>query len=186
MTNNEIIELLQSRLSEKRFNHSIAVAEMSKTLASIYGADKDKAYLAGLVHDCMREADADEFDMFVSENNIQLSELESGSQNLWHAVLGAKFAETVIGINDNEVLNAIRYHTTGRADMSLLERVVYIADCTSADRQYNGVEAMRELAQTDLDKAVLSALNFCVEDLKRRNIVIHPDTLSAYNHFLNK
>ena len=186
MTNSEIVELLKLKLSDKRLNHSLAVADMSKKLASIYGVDEDKAYLAGLVHDCMREAGADEFEKFVSENNVELSNLESGSQNLWHAVLGAKFAEIVIGISDKEILNGIRYHTTGRADMSMLEKIVYIADCTSADRQYDGVEAMRELAQTNLDKAVLEALSFCVEDLNRRKIVIHPDTISAYNYFLNK
>lgn len=184
MTVEQIQEYLRERLSEKRMRHSLAVADMAKELAERNGADPEKAYLAGLVHDIMREAAPAQAERFMSEHGIVLTELERHAPNLWHAVLGAVAIQTELGITDPEIVLAVRYHTTGRAGMSLLERIVYVADCTSADRRYPDVEDMRRRARTNLNDAVRGSLDYCVSSLRAQGVPVHPDTLAALEEFL--
>ena len=183
MTIEQIKEYLSSTLSEKRYRHSLAVADMAYELAKIHSADADKAYLAGLVHDVMREYPADRVSEYFSENLIEWNEFERNAPNLWHAMMGANEIKVRFGIDDPDIINAVRYHTTARAGMSLLEKIIYIADCTSADRNYSDVEDYRRRARTDLDDAVKGALEFCRDSLNARGISIHPDTHAALNEF---
>ncbi len=185
MNIDEIKDYLSSVLSEKRYRHCLAVADMARELANIHSADADKAYLAGLVHDLMREYPSDRVNEYFSDNSIELTELERNAPNLWHAIMGANEIRLRFGIEDPDIINAVRYHTTARAGMSLLEKIVYIADCTSADRNYSDVEDYRRRARNDIDETVLGVLQFCRDDLCAKGIPVHPDTLAALNEFLS-
>lgn len=100
---------------------------------------------------------------------------------LWHARAGAVFIERVLGVGDPDILAAVRYHTTGRAEMSRLETVLYLADFTSSDRDYPDVDVLRRLSDEDLDRAMAYALSYTIRDLVEKNRAVHPDTLACYN-----
>lgn len=185
-TDEKIITLIRSKLNADRFNHSLNVADSAKELALRYGADADKAYTAGLLHDVMKNASPEEQLGVLSEAGIELMPVERENKKLWHAMAGAAYVKFVMGIDDRDIIRAVRYHTTGRAGMSLLERVVYLADYISADRNYNGVEDMRRLCKSDSDEAILYALTFGIPDLVSKGRVIHPDSIDLYNEVIIK
>ncbi len=110
-----------------------------------------------------------------------LTDVERSSPPLYHAMAGSAYLKTELGITDPDVLNAVRYHTTGRGGMSLLEKVIFVADFISADRDYPDVEVVRTLARQSLEKAMLYALEYTVCDLVNRKKYLHPDTVDAYN-----
>ena len=185
-TDEKIITLIRSKLSADRFNHSLNVADSAKELALSYGADVDKAYTAGLLHDVMKNASGEEQLGVLSEAGIELMPVERENKKLWHAIAGAAYVKFVMGIDDRDIIRAVRYHTTGRSGMSLLERIVYLADYISADRNYNGVEDMRRLCKSDSDEAILYALTFGIPDLVSKGRVIHPDSIDLYNEVIIK
>ena len=185
-TDEKIITLIRSKLSADRFNHSLNVADSAKELALSYGADADKAYTAGLLHDVMKNASEEEQLGVLSEAGIELMPVERENKKLWHAIAGAAYVKFVMGIDDRDIIRAVRYHTTGRSGMSLLERIVYLADYISADRNYNGVEDMRRLCKSDSDEAILYALTFGIPDLVSKGRVIHPDSIDLYNEVIIK
>ena len=185
-TDEKIITLIRSKLSADRFNHSLNVADSAKELALRYGADVDKAYTAGLLHDVMKNASEEEQLGVLSEAGIELMPVERENKKLWHAIAGAAYVKFVMGIDDRDIIRAVRYHTTGRSGMSLLERIVYLADYISADRNYNGVEDMRRLCKSDSDEAILYALTFGIPDLVSKGRVIHPDSIDLYNEVIIK
>ena len=117
----------------------------------------------------------------IEKSGILLSDADLFSPQLWHATAGFLYARDVLHIADPDVLNAIRYHTTGRADMSLLEKVVYLADLTSADREYSDVREMRNLADVDLDAAMFYDMQYIIGDLVKHGKLLHPDTLACYH-----
>ena len=185
-TDEKIITLIRSKLNADRFNHSLNVADSAKELALIYGADADKAYTAGLLHDVMKNASPEEQLGVLSEAGIELMPVERENKKLWHAIAGAAYVKFVMGIDDRDIIRAVRSHTTGRAGMSLVERIVYLADYISADRNYNGVEDMRRLCRSDSDEAILYALTFGIPDLVSKGRVIHPDSIDLYNEVIIK
>ena len=184
LSENEIIEILRRDLKPKRFEHSLCVAREAKRLAAKYGADENKAYLAGLVHDATKNHSAEKQLKIFERFGIILSDVEAGSEKLWHAISGAAVAKNDFGICDEEILSAIRCHTTAKANMTKLETVLYIADFTSLDRDYDDVDVMRTLADESLEVALRYALCYTVKDLCERDLAIHPDTLYAYNEIL--
>ena len=177
---------LQKNLKEKRYNHCLNVAQSAKELARIYGADEQKAYTAGLLHDITKELDAQTQLKLCDEFGIIMSSLEKNAFKLWHAMTGAYYVKNVLKINDDEIFDAIYYHTTAKENMSLLTKIIYIADYISDDRDYNGVEEMRMASKQGLDKAISIATEFTVNDLKEQNRAIHPNTIKAYNQYFLK
>ena len=173
--------LLKSRLKEKRYYHSLAVADEAYRLAEKYGADSGKAYLAGLLHDITKNSDADEHLNIFNTFGIILSDIEKGSEKLWHAISGAAYIKYILNIDDAEIYDAIRYHTTARGNISLLSKIIYLADFTSADRDYEDVDVIRALVDKSLDDAYFYALSYTVKELVERGNAIHPDTIAAYN-----
>ncbi len=181
MTVKDYEEIISKRMKFARFKHSKNVAKEAVRLAKKYGADIKKAEIAGILHDATKETDADEQMMLIQKAGLQLSELERSSPKLWHAISGSAYIQVELGINDKEIIDAIRYHTTGRAEMTLLDKVIFIADFTSADRDYDGVDKMRKAADKDLDEAVLEGMAFTISDLAQRKLTIAPDTFAGYN-----
>lgn len=178
------MELLESLLTPKRFHHSVEVCKEAQRLALLYGADVEKAKIAGLLHDVMKDTAPEEQEKVMQEHDVELTPLEAQAQKLWHAMAGAVYVRHELGIEDEDIIRAIRYHTTARAGMSLLEKVLYIADYTSAERDYPGAEEMRKAADISLEKAMHDALIFSITDLVERELAVHPDTLDAYNEIV--
>lgn len=185
-TDERIIELIRSKLELRRFQHSLNVAESALYLAEKYGYDTQKAYTAGLLHDVMKNSSPEEQLAVITEAGIELLPEELANRKLWHAIAGAAYIRTVMGIDDREIYRAVRYHTTGRAGMTLLEKIVYLADYISAERNYNGVDDMRRLCDESMDEAILYALEFGIPDLVKKGSVIHPDSVDLYNEVIIK
>lgn len=176
--------LLKERLDEHRFIHSLGVAESAYELSKRFGGDAKKAYLAGLVHDITKNETNERQLQLFSENGIILSQIEKNNPKLWHAMTAPLFIKNELGITDEELLSAVRYHTTGRKGMSLLEKIVYIADYISAERDYPDVDVMRSLSKESLEKAALYSLKYTLKKLSESELVIHNDSLNFYNELI--
>ncbi len=174
-------DIIRRRLGDYRYRHSLCVADEAKRLAIRYGADEKKAYTAGLLHDIMKDTDRKSQLQILTDFGILLDEVEQQVDKLWHAKVGAAFLEHILQIKDRALLDAVRYHTTGRAGMSLLERIVFVADFTSADRQYPDVDEVRRLSDISLEETMIYTIDYTIRDLLNRGQAIHPDTLAAYN-----
>lgn len=180
----QFIAIIRSRLSDYRFHHSLCVAQEAKRLAERYGADADKAYTAGILHDIMKDTPKEAQQQIFADYTVALDDVEKRSATLWHARSGELFLRHVLGVTDEEILSAVRYHTTGRAGMSLLEQVLFTADFTSADRNYPDVSVMREYANQSLTKAIRYGVEYTIRDLIEQGRPVHPDTLAVYNEIV--
>ena len=181
-----IKEELKQILSEKRYIHSVNVAKQAQKLAKIYGCDEEKAMTAGILHDVTKETPFDEQLKIITEGGIILDEIEKLSQKLWHPISGSVYIQKYLDINDADIINAIRFHTTGRSNMSLLEKIIFVADFTGDERNYDGVDIMREKALRSLEEAMIYGLQFTIQDLSSRALTIHPNALSCYNELILK
>ncbi|MDO4552229.1 MAG: bis(5'-nucleosyl)-tetraphosphatase (symmetrical) YqeK [Bacillota bacterium] len=168
---------VESRLSEKRKRHTEGVIEAALALSQRYGEDLEKARLAALCHDLCKDLGREETDRLVREWGLDSRYI--GNPDLAHGPLAACLAENELGIEDPDVLNAIRYHTTGRKGMSRLEKIIYLADGIEPSRHYPGVETLRRLAEEDLDAACLAMLRRTVKYVKDRGRPLDPHTLEA-------
>lgn len=171
-------------LSEYRRVHSLNVSKEAVRFAEKYGADVEKARLAGLLHDVTKETDGDKQLQIIEKGGIILSETEKRSPKLWHAISGACYVRDMLGIDDPDIFNAIRFHTTARAGMSMLEKVVFLADFTSAERDYPDIDIIREHAENSLEEGMLYGLKFTLSRLIGRGNLVSPDALAAYNEIL--
>ncbi len=177
-------KLIKGRMGEKRYRHSVNVSKEAVRLAEKYGADVQKAKIAGILHDVTKETPFDEQLKIITDSGIILDDVQKNSQKLWHSLSGSIFVQKELGIDDEDIINAIKYHTSGRADMSLLERIIFIADFTSEERDYDGVEIMRKKADESLEEAMAFGLAYTIADLASRNLLIHPNALEAYNQIM--
>lgn len=175
------ISLIKERLSEYRFIHSVNVAAAAEMLCDIYGGDKDKARLAGILHDVMKEESLDVQYDYIKRNGGKIGFAELNNPNIIHQISGAAYCRLQLGIEDEEVLSAIRWHTTGKADMSLLDKIIYTADFISAERNYPDADVMRSLAKQSLDDAMLYSLQYTINKLASNAKLIYPATLECYN-----
>lgn len=179
-------KILRKKLDDYRYNHSLCVADEAVHLAEIYGCNKDNAYLAGLLHDITKNSSAEEHLKIFESFDIILSVVEKNSKKLWHAISGSAFVKEMFGIQNSEIVSAIRYHTTGKSDMTLLEKIIYVADFTSCDRDYPDVDVMRALSRKSLEDAMIYALDYTIRELSEKGATVHPDTIDAYNYLINQ
>lgn len=171
-------------LSEFRRIHSLNVSQEAVRLAEKYGADVEKARLAGLLHDVTKETSPDRQLKLIENGGIMLTESQRRSPKLWHAISGACYIRDVLGIDDEDIFNAVRYHTTARAGMSKLEKVIFLADFTSAERNYPDIDVIRRYAEVSLEEGMLYGIRFILSRLLDRGALISPDALDAYNEIL--
>lgn len=183
MSIKEIKDILKIRLSKKRYTHSLNVADAAVKLAEKYGGDCEKVCLAGLVHDICKEIPSEEQLKMALGCSRRVCEAEAKIPALYHAPAGSWYCENVLHIHDEDILNAVRYHTAGRADMSLTEEIVYLADLISEDRSYKDVGKMRRLAFDDLKAAMLEAVSFSLEDVISKGSLIPDSSFEAYNYY---
>lgn len=175
---------LKARLSKKRYTHSLNVAHEAQRLAELYGEDPEKAYFAGLMHDVCKELPAEEQEELVRASSFAVSKEELVTKPVWHGIAGAYFLQVRMGVTDPDVLNAVRYHTVGRAGMTRLEEIVYLADLISEDRTYDGVEQMRQLCLTSINAAMLEGIRFSMETTLKKSGYLPPVTVEAYNQYI--
>ena len=182
-------EKLQSALSVKRYIHTMGVAEEAVRLAEIYGTAKDqqKARVAGLLHDCAKDYPKEMRLRFCKEYHVPVDEIMEKQTDLIHPFLGAEVAKREYLVDDPEILDAIRYHTTGRPNMSLLEKIIFIADYIEPNREkFDGLDEARRLAYTDLDMTMRYILENTIEFVKARGRLLHPLSLQALEYYKNR
>ena len=182
--NAEFLEEIKKRLNPDRLYHSLNVADEAKKLAKHYGADEQKAFTAGLLHDILKNTSDSELLQYFERNGIMLTETERASRKTWHAMAGAHFLRRELHVTAEDILSAVRWHTTGRAGMTLLDKVLFVADFISADRDYPGVERMREKAYVSLEDAMLEGLQFTINELVENAWPVHEDSIRAYNELV--
>ncbi len=175
---------VRRRLSPGRFGHVLGVVDTILELADRYGVDRRKAKLAALLHDVAKEYSRERLLKEAFDFGIVLTEIEQLTTALIHAPVGAEVARREFGVDDPDVLAAIRYHTTGRAGMSPLEKLLFLADYIEPGRDFPGVDEVRKAARSSLDEAVLLALDQTLVYLVSRGRLIHPDALHARNELL--
>ena len=178
--------LLKARLSKKRYTHSVNVARAAFALAERWGADPQRAYLAGLLHDCCKELPFSEQEELMREGPFPVTEIEWLCKPVWHGIAAASFMHAELGIEDAEVLSAARWHTVAHANMTRLEEIIYMADLVSAERTYRDVERFRKMAQNDIEKAMLCALEFSIESVMKKETPLPVPTVEAYNYYLGR
>ncbi len=184
--NKEFLEILKTRLTPQRLYHSICVAEQAKHLAGIFGGDQDKAYTAGLIHDIMRYEPVEKMLEIIGNDGQFLTDSEKNITVTLHAIAGEVYLRKKLNVTDKDILSAVRWHTTGKEDMSLLQKIIYVADLTSEDREYPDVLEVRAMAEESLDKTCLRGLSFTIEDNARKCRPIHIDTVKAYNYLAER
>ena len=180
----EIDEKLGQVLSEKRYTHSVYVAHTASDLAERFGYDRNKAFIAGLIHDCAKYMTYDVMLQTAKQYGYTLDETTLHCPGVIHADIGALVEEHEYGISDTEILDAIRYHTVARKGMTLLDKIIYLADIIEPNRDFDGVDVLRELSKKDLDKAFFEALKFSLGYNLKKETIIHPATLDAWNDVL--
>ncbi len=181
---NEITQRLKAVLGEKRYQHSLGVADTAKAMAAAFGADADKAYLAGLVHDCAKYLTPDE-SLAAFKKYGQAPDTETLlCPPVVHAPLGAIVAREEYGITDDDILSAVARHTVAGEGMSLLDKIIYIADMAEPHRDFDGVDEIRKYYMTDINAAYAVTLRLSLMHNITQGKRVHPDTLKAWNEFI--
>ena len=186
----ELYEDVKKLVSEKRFNHILGVVERAEEYAKVYNVNLENARIAAVLHDIAKEIPQEQSYKMLSEYGVELDETEKKNFNLVHSKLGAAFAKYKYGLSD-DIVNAICYHTTGRANMSMLEKIIYLADATEKGRAYIGklnmltLDEVVNLVKKDIIAGLNYILNYTLNSLLNRGLYIHINTVEAYNYYLN-
>lgn len=179
-----VVQTLRERLSSFRFEHTLSVARLAEALAKRWGADAEKARLAGLLHDCGRMTALKDMGAYARSRRLPVPSLEETARRaplLIHSYISADLARLRFGVTDEAVLEAVRRHTLGGPRMTLLDKVLYAADAASEDRDYPGAAALRRLAFADLDKAFRRCLAMKISHALSEGRWLHPATVSLWN-----
>lgn len=175
---------IEKHLSEKRKAHVYGVVETAKKLAEKYGCDVNKAETAALFHDMFRSTPVDVLNMYVRQLKLDNAFLDNA--NLAHGPIAAVIMKRDYGIDDDDLISAVKYHTTGRENMSVLEKVIYLADAIEPGRDYPDVDKVRALAEISLEDACLFSMEHSINYIRERGLFLHEDTIKARDHLLKK
>lgn len=183
---NRVKEKLILSIGNERYLHSVRVMEEAIRLANIYSCNEEKAAIAGLLHDCGKFRNEEELLKSTYDFGIIQRGTYIVNSALIHGALGAEVARRELNIEDKDILDAIQYHTTGKEDMTLLEKIIYISDYIEPGRNFPGVDKIRQLAYENLDLALLNAMDKTIKHIIDKGYYIHPDTISARNYLINE
>ena len=184
MKTDQYRRLMKDMLEEELYHHSLGVAEAALSLAECYGVDTCKAYIAGMVHDYGKRYSKEELLHKADLLGLSLDRVTRQEKRLLHAPVGAALIESELKIIDPDILKAVAYHTTGRSAMTLLEKVVYLADYVETGREFEGVDLIRESAWKNLDRALLIAVNQTIKSILERDLMLHPHSVAFRNSLL--
>ncbi|MGI6453244.1 MAG: bis(5'-nucleosyl)-tetraphosphatase (symmetrical) YqeK [Syntrophomonadaceae bacterium] len=184
ITADKAIKIIRSRLSEERFNHSLRVAQAAQRLSESYALPQEPAYLAGLLHDYAKGLSGSALVSLAEENGLITENIERLIPDILHAPVGAFLVEKELGVDDTEILKAIRNHTLGEANMGILEKIIYLADMMEPGRDYPGRERLECLAFRSLDEAMLFGLESTIKYCVDRKRLLHPKTVDVRNFLL--
>ena len=181
----EIENDVKSVLSEYRFTHSLGVAKKAIELAKIYGVQEEIAKKVGIAHDIAKEMTDEEMIEYAKVNNIRIDEIETVKPSLLHGKIGADIAAKKFGFTQ-DMINAIKWHTTGRENMSMLEKIIYVADKTEENRKGTrfNLEKSRELSTQNIDETLIFLMNEFITYNVKNEWLIHPETIKARNDLL--
>lgn len=179
-----IKEDLKENLSKGRYEHTLRVVKVCEKLAMTYEADLIKTEIAALLHDSAKFNAQERTFKLAKELNLLDDEIYFYNKSIIHGPLAAKLAKDKYSIEDEDILNAIRYHTTGRKNMSLLEKIIFMGDFIEPSRNFSGIDKIRDLAFIDLDKSLLLALNTNLKFLLKKDRLISKDTVEARNYLM--
>lgn len=181
---NQLRECMKATLKPSRYLHSIGVEEVSCDLAVIHSCDMEKAAVAGILHDCAKALSTNEMLDICRTHNIHVSDMEEGNADLLHSKTGAILANLKYGVEDEEILNAIEYHTTGHPGMSVLEKIIFIADYIEPYRsELPGIDDIRKTAYEDLDSAIVMIAGNTLSYLRRNGEDIDKATEETYDYY---
>ena len=183
LSREELLEKVASAMSEKRFRHVLGVEQAALDLAERYGCDATKASLAALLHDYAKEVADEVFLALIDQKDLD-PDLKKWGNNIWHGLVGAHLIAADFGLMDQEILQAIQRHTVGAGRMSLLDKVLYVADYIEPGRDFPGVTEARIIASQSLDQAVAFETAQTIAHLAKKGIPIHPQTLETYNGYV--
>ncbi|MDG5786515.1 bis(5'-nucleosyl)-tetraphosphatase (symmetrical) YqeK [Evansella sp. AB-P1] len=182
MNEDQALAAVEKSLKKRRFEHTLRVTEEAEILARRYNVDVKKTRLAAILHDYAKYRPVDEMKETVKQNGLSRS-LLTYSDEILHAFVGAFYVEKELHVTDRQILSAIRYHTTGRANMTPIEKVVFLADYIEPGRTFNAVEIVRDMAKLDLDRACFFALKNIIQFIVSKDEAVYPETFEAYNDF---
>lgn len=185
MNRDKMISLLKGKISDKRFEHSLGVEYTAACMAMVYGVDIEKARTAGLLHDCAKGIPTKEKLVKARKHGLPVNKYEEKNPDMLHAKLGAYYARYRYDVQDQDVLNAICYHTTGRPEMSVLEKIIFVADYIEPNRKLiRDMDEIRKEAFYDLDKCVIHILKNTIEYLSDTVSDIDYMTVNTYNYYV--
>ncbi|MGM9550645.1 MAG: bis(5'-nucleosyl)-tetraphosphatase (symmetrical) YqeK [Clostridia bacterium] len=186
LTEDEMHQKLRSQQKERRYFHTLGVVKEAVRLAPKFGVDVEKAKIAALLHDCAKNFDQDRILEIAADYGVTLEELAIKEPALIHAFLGAAVAYRDYGVTDKEILDAIYYHTTARANMTNLEKLIYIADMIEPGRTMPQAEELRKMVEENLDDALIYAIDCSIKHVIKKGRIIHPDSISARNYLIER
>jgi len=180
----QALQIIKFKLSKRRFEHSVAVAREAREMAASFGADEEKAYLAGILHDYAKGISGPELLAIARENGLLTDDIEVSVPDLLHAPVGAYLLQKELGITDAEILAAVSKHTLGDYEMSTLDKIIFLADMIEPGRDYPGIERLSCLAGRNLDRAMVYGMDLTIRYCLERGRLIHPKTVRVRNRFL--
>ena len=181
---NQILNIVKQNTSDSRFEHTLRVADLATKLAHHYKVDADKTWLAAVLHDLEKNISLEENDDLV--NLYGLDKKYLGNKNLSHSKLAAAVSRDKLGIDDEDILNAIAFHTTGRSDMSMLEKIIFVADTCEEGRTYKEAALLREKAFENIDDVCIFILEYLKESVEKKGLVVDEDTIQALRYLKEK
>lgn len=181
----DILAEVKTKIKPSRYEHVLRVEESAVELARRYGADPEACSLAALLHDYAKDLERETMETIIRREDWDPALLTYGSE-IWHGPAGAYFAERQFGVEDPAILSAIRQHTVGSQEMTLVSKVLFVADYIEAGRKFPGVEEARRLAQESLEQAAFYKIKQTLIHLTQREAVIYPETLTVYNSWVSK
>ena len=187
MNKEQIYNKVSEMLPQKRFIHSLNVAKCAVELSKIYGLNEDSAYIAGITHDCAKYLTEEEVSYYVNKYKIELDEFEINNIALSHSLIGSYIALNDLEIKDEDIISSIKYHTTGKENMTMLEKIIYMADLIEENRSFPGVDLLRKKTfEGELDEALLTSFNNTIKFVIDNNQLIHPRTIKARNYLMKQ
>lgn len=180
---------LKQCLNDERYRHVLGVEQTAIELAKRFNLDENKASLAALLHDCAKCLSPEELHQIIIKNNIEVSKMEMECIKTLHAPVGAYFAKTKFGIEDKEILDAIRYHTMGSKNMTLMDKIIFLADKIEPEtREKDFIDKVRKVldAKNNIDEALFVCYDATIRSLLDRKLLMNPETIEVYNHLVLK